>query len=97
MALLGRHKQVAVRTIAYVLSGIFLKLLEEVYRVNGHSNVDFGGELGADSTCALAGRAESLMSFALDDQDVSASGFGKMVGDARPDDSASNYHDVWCH
>src|SRR5262245_39540157 len=83
-----RAEQIAMRTVIGGVAGRLFKTREEVNRVERHLDVDRRGELGAHAAHALAGRTESLLLFAFDDQNVRAARFGKVICDARSDDSS---------
>ena len=94
MALVCGGKKIALRPVAGGISHDFVERAEERDRVKRHPDVDGGGELSPHAAHALSGGTFTLVRFALDHQDVAASGLGQVVSDARTDDSTADDDDV---
>src|SRR5262249_30796763 len=94
---LGRcAEEIPVRAVIGGLPRNLFKSREEINRVERHLDVDRRGELSAHSAKALAGRTESLLLFAFDDQNVRAARFGKVICDARSDNPAADDDNIRC-
>ncbi|MCG3161882.1 MAG: hypothetical protein JMDDDDMK_03097 [Acidobacteria bacterium] len=91
-----RAEQIAVSAVIRRVAGRFFKTREEVNRIERHLDVDRRSELSAHAAHALAGRTESLLLFAFDDQNVRTARFGQVISDARSDDSAADDYDLRC-
>ena len=91
-----RHEQVALRTIAAGAARGLLEAGKKIERIERQANVDFGGELRAHASHALARGAAAQMRLALQHQDVRASGLGKMIGDACAHNSPAYNHHIGC-
>ena len=86
----GGDQEVALRAIAGRVSHDFVEGGEEGDGVEGHPDVDRCRELRAHSAHAFSGGAFALVSFAFEDGDAAATGFGEVVGDGGPDDASTD-------
>src|ERR1035437_11103813 len=73
---------------------MFLEIRIERDRVEGHADIDGGGELRSHSSHALAGRSLTLMRLAFDNQDISAPSLRKVISGAGTHNAAANDHNV---
>src|SRR5664279_228231 len=92
----GGDEKISLRTVSAGLAEALVELSIELDGVHRHLDVGCGGELGAHSAHALAGRALALVGLALQDEHIAASAFREMPGDAGADDSTANDHHVCC-
>ena len=90
MPVVGGHQQISLRPVSGGMPHNLFKIAEERDRIKRHADADVSGKLGAHASHAFPGRTFSLMALTFENQDITASSFGELIGDARPNDTASH-------